>query len=251
MKTSIIIVALLASGLLSIQAQSAGSYAVVENGANYRIWQKNTVQNGTNSISSYTEMATGMYYTNSNGQLVESKEEIDTYPQGAIARQGQYQVIFANNLNSAGAIDQQTPDGKRLRSNILGLAYYDTSTSNSVLIAQIQNSQGELISSNQVLYPNAFAGMNADVRYTYKKGSFEQDVVLRAQPPAPESFGLNSQSTEIEVLTEFINPPQASVVEDAVKTNSLPDEEIGWGAMRIGQTVTLARGFRLRTAHIR
>jgi hypothetical protein len=47
------------------------------------------------------------------------------YASGAIARQGQHQVIFANNLNSAGAIDQMTPDAKRLRSNILGLAYYD------------------------------------------------------------------------------------------------------------------------------
>jgi hypothetical protein len=130
----------------------------------------------------------------------------------------------------------QTPDGKRLRSSILGLAYYDSATGSNVLFAQIQYSAGELISSNQVLYPNAFDGVvKADVRYTYRNGSFEQDVILRTQPPAPESLGLNSQSTEIEVLTEFINPPTASVVAHPMQNSSLPDEEICWGAMRIGR----------------
>ena len=155
MKTSCLVIALLAAGVLSIQAQ----YQVVEHGANYRVWQTTNNVGGTNRIHKYTELATGMYYTNSDGQWVESREEIETFARGAIARQGPYQVIFANNLNSAGAIDVQTPDGKRLRSNILGLAYNDDSTGQSVLIAQIQNSQGELISSNQVLYPDAFDGV--------------------------------------------------------------------------------------------
>ena len=222
-----------------LHAQTAGSFAVVEHGANYRVWQTTNNVGGTNRVHKYTELATGMYYTNSSGQWVESKEEIETFARGAIARQGPYQVIFANNLNTAGAIDVQTPDGKRLRSNILGLAYNDDSTGQSVLIAQIQNSQGELISSNQVLYPDAFDGVvKADVRYTYRKGSFEQDVILRTQPPAPESFGLNPQTTEIEVLTEFINPPAAKVAEHKMKgrlqNNSLPDDEVDWGVMRIG-----------------
>ena len=71
---------------------------------------------------SYTELGTGLCYKDANGNWTDSKEVIEAWPQGAIARQGPYQVIFANNLNSTGAIDQQTPDGKRLRSNILGLS---------------------------------------------------------------------------------------------------------------------------------
>jgi hypothetical protein len=139
------------------------------------------------------------------------KEKIESSSEGAVARQGQHQVIFANNLNTSGAIDQQTPDGKRLRSNILGLSYYDNTTGKSVQIALVQDSQGELISDNQVLYPNAFDGVKADVCYTYRKGSFEQDVILREQPPTPESLGLNSASTELEVITEFLDAPPAAV----------------------------------------
>jgi len=232
MKTSIIVVALLASGLSQIQASQ---YQVVERGADYRVLQKTTYEGGTNRVHRVVELSAGLNYKNSYGQWTESKEEIETFPNGAIAQHGQYQVIFANNLNSTGAIDLQTPDGKRLRSNILGLAYDDRSTGKNVLIAQIQDSQGELISSNQVLYPDAFAGVKADVRYTYKKGSFDQDVILREQPPTPESFGMSSQTTEIEVLTEFIDPPQARIAAHPVQTNSLPDQDIGWGVTRIGR----------------
>ena len=31
----------------------------------------------------------------------------------------------------------QTPDGKRMRSHILGLSYYDTASGKSVLIAEV------------------------------------------------------------------------------------------------------------------
>jgi hypothetical protein len=153
-------------------ASSDTPYAVTERGANYRILQKSTIENGTNRVHRYTELAAGLHYKNAQGQWVESKEEIEVYAKGAIARQGPYQVIFASNLNTAGSIDMQTPDGKRLRSSILGLAYHDSATGNSVLIAQIQDSAGELIASNQVLYPDAFEGVSADVRYTYRKGRF-------------------------------------------------------------------------------
>jgi len=221
-------------------------YRIVEIGANHRIWQRETYAaypNGqvVTNITKYTELASGLYFQK-NGQWTESKEEIESYPGGAVAQTGSYQVIWANNLNSEGAIDLKTQEGKRFRSNILGLAYYDSATGNSVLIGQIQDSQGELISSNQVLYPNAFSGIKADVRYTYLRGQFEQDVILREQPPTPESLGFDSQTTEIEVLTEFINPPEARVVEHRETEHSLPDHEISWGRSWIGQGRAFALG---------
>jgi|SRR5690242_7752499 len=124
----------------------------------------------------------------------------------------------------------QTPDGKRLRSNVLGLMYHDTATDEAVLIAQLQDSEGELITANQVLYTNAFDGVKADVRYTYRKGGLEQDVILRERPPAPQSYGMNPDTTELEVMTEFVDAPDAQVGND----NGQADEEIGWGATRLG-----------------
>ena len=160
MKTSCLVCTLLGLTVLATHAQFATmptngnpltvpaptAFQVVERGENHRVWQKesyNQAPDGTiiTNIQSYTDLATGMHYKNSQGQWVESKELIESHPRGAIARQGQYQVIFANNLNSIGAIDQNTPDGKRLQSNILGLGYYDSATGNTVMIAMLQNSQ--------------------------------------------------------------------------------------------------------------
>ena len=257
MKTSTIVVALLAASLGILQADQTSTsaantgnpdqkgvpaptaYQVVERGANHKVWQRETYEKLPDGrivphLHTYTELATGMHYQNAQGQWVESKEQINASATGAVANQGPYQVAFANNLNSAGAIDQQTPDGRRLRSNILGLSYYDSATGKSVLLAQIQDSQGELISANQVLYPDAFTGLKADVRYTYKRGSFEQDVILREQPPTPESLGLNSATTEIEVMTEFLNPPPAAIVNRPVENNALTDQDVSWGVMSLG-----------------
>jgi len=248
MKTSCLIVALLAcsiAGILAAQTSTVATapvqtvqdtltpeptaFRVMDREANERVWQRETYEKAPDGkiitrIHKYTELATGLHYKNAKGEWVESKEEIETFAGGAIARQGQYQVIFANNLNSAGAIDMQTSDGKRLRSNILGLMYHDSASGDAVLIAQLQDSQGELISSNQVLYSDAFEGVKADVRYTYKKGSFEQDVILREQPPTPEAYGLNPATTELEVMTEFINPPQETIKDQRNKAGNLLDE---------------------------
>jgi hypothetical protein len=150
-------------------------YAVVERGANHRIWQRTTYETlpsgqTVSHVHQYTELATGLHYLE-NGQWVESKEVIEAFPGGAVARQGQHKVIFANNLNSAGAIDMQTPDGKRMRSHILGLSYYDSATGKSVLIAEVKDCQGRILPPNQVIYDDAFTDISADVRYTYTKGS--------------------------------------------------------------------------------
>ena len=244
----------LALGLVETHAQTANTtagqavtttavkaptpYQIVETGANHRVWQRETYEQGPNGktvtkIHKYTEVASGMNYQDGTGKWIPAQETIGTTSSGAVATQGQYQVIFANNLNSSGSISMLTSDGKRLISNILGLAYYDSSTGNSAVIAQIQDSQGELLGNNQVLYPNAFAGVNADVRYTYKKGSFEQDVILREQLPTPESFGLNAATTVLEVMTEFLNPPQAIIKQGRPQADGEADENVSWGAMEI------------------
>jgi hypothetical protein len=227
------------AGAAAVNVPAPTPFRIVEQGLNHRIWQRETYEQLPNGqvathVHKVTEIAAGMYHVQ-NEQLVESKEEIVPYASGAIAQEGQYQVIFGNNLNSAGAIDLQTPDGKRLTSNILGLGYYDSSTGQSVLLASIQDSQGALLSPNQVIYPNAFSGVSADVIYIYKRGGFSQDVILKAQLPTPESFGLNSATTKLEVMTEFINPPSETVTVNKDRTGAEVDEEVAWGATRIGR----------------
>src|SRR5262245_66538721 len=82
---------------------------VAERGAHHRTWQRvsERVRRDGKSIkhtNSYVELATGMHYQK-DGQWLESKEEIELFEGGAIARQGQHQVIFTPNINTAEAID--------------------------------------------------------------------------------------------------------------------------------------------------
>jgi hypothetical protein len=215
-------------------------YAVASRDANSRVWERTVYERGPSgqaipSKHRYVELATGLNYW-SNGQWQESKEEIESFPGGAIARQGQHQVIFANNLATVGAIDMQTPDGKRMRSHVLGLSYFDTASGQSVLIAEVKDSQGQLYPPNVVIYPDAFTDFKADVRYTYTRAGFEQDIILHERPPAPEAYGLNPATTKLQVLTEFLNPPQPVKKQTSVKTRpgDALDEDLDFGTMRMG-----------------
>ena len=91
----------------------------------------------------------------------------------------------------------------------LGLSYFDGT--NSILIAELTNSIGVVVGSNQVIYPDAFTDFKADLRYTYTKAGFEQDVILQEQPPTPESFGLNPDTTRLEMITGAFDPPKPAV----------------------------------------
>lgn len=169
----------------------SATYVVGEQGANHRTWLKvlkTTDLKGHTLFDTnvaYVELASGLNYKDPvTGNWLLSREEIDTYPGGAIAQYGQHKVIFADNLNTSGAIDLQTPDGKDLQSDILGLGYYDSASGKSVLIAQVKDCQGQIVNSNQIIYSDAFVGVRANVRYTYTRAGLEQDVVLLAQPQA-------------------------------------------------------------------
>ena len=212
-------------------------YAVVERGANHRVWQKTTYETTPSGktvsrVHQYTELATGLHYQK-NGQWVESKEQIDILPNGsAVAAQGQHQAYFPGDIYQ-GVIELVTPDGKHLKSRPLGLSYDDGS--NTVLVAELKNSAGYLVGSNQVIYPDAFVGVKADLRYTYTKAGFEQDVILRSQPPAPEDFNLNPQTARLQVLTEFFGPPRPAVRTATLRTGAgnLTDQQLSFGVMQM------------------
>jgi len=218
------------------------AWRVVDRGSAHKTWQRETYAWGPDGqvvvqAHTYKELASGMHYKK-NGKWLEAQELIEPYSAGAIAQHGQHQAIFGNNLNSAAAITVQMPNGKQLAINPLGLAFYDRSTGNSLWIGQIRDSQGEMISAHQVLYPNAFGGsVTADVRYTYKRGGVEQDIILRtrlADEETPEALGLNPQTTDLEVITEFPGAPKATVQDHSAARHPSLDQDISWGSMFLG-----------------
>jgi hypothetical protein len=193
----------------------------------------------TNVIQRYVQLESGLNYQDAKGEWQESGTEIELVPGGAQFVRGQQQVTFLTELNEAGAVQVRTADGLLLQTRILGLAYYDVSSGQSVLIAQLQNSTGELLPNHQqIIYPNAFAEVAADVRYTVTRSSFEQDIVLREQLPDPAQYGLSPNSA-LQVLTEFFDAPTpAEAVQAASALPSTNRLAAGSVTPKVGERLT-------------
>jgi concanavalin A-like lectin/glucanase superfamily protein len=211
-------------------------YAVTKQDGSSRVWEWMTYEKSPSGRivpkkHSYTELATGLNYLK-NGQWTASKEKIDVLPQGgAEAIQGQHQVYFPGNINT-GVIKVVTPDGKPMESRPLAIFYDDGN--NTVALAVLTNSIGVLVGSNEVVYPNAFSGLKADLRYTYKKVGFEQDIVLQQQPHPPEYYGLDPAKTRLQVLTEYIGTADPVQKASAVnQEDGLSDTTLTFGQMKM------------------
>ncbi|MCF7668581.1 MAG: hypothetical protein K9N48_02270 [Verrucomicrobia bacterium] len=231
-----------------LAADEVVNKAVVERGQNHKIIEfTRNVTDATGETKTvqgrYTVLANGMHYKE-DGRWVESKELIEPFEKGAVARQGAYKVIFNWNLNTPGAIDIQMPKGERVRAHPLGLSLTDYATDQSALIAQVRDTVGEILEPNQIIYRDAFEGISADVLFTYEKGRFESDVILRQAPVLPEGF--DPETTRIEVLTEFVQAPEPKVKERNLpasddkakrKRMKLPwvtDQRLDFGSMTMG-----------------
>jgi hypothetical protein len=218
-------------------------FAVSERGPHHKVWQRieqRPAPDGTmvDYLRSYEELATGLHFRNARGEWEDSREEIEILPSnaGAIASRGQHRAIFPPEIKS-GLIELQMPNGQWLRSRVWGLAYFDSSSGASVLLAEVKSSDGQVVGDNVVVYPDAFTdNILADLRFTYTRSGFEQDVVIRTQIPDPESFGLIRSSTKLQVLTEFVEVSQPT--KTSRQAGDLPDQSLvfgqGDGQMTIG-----------------
>ena len=238
---------------ISLEAQPASSSTsapaaslvttVVTRSASSRVWAR--IASVTNEAGeatlvtnrAYTEVGSGLCYQNrSNGEWVDSVEEIDVdnVAGGASAKQAPHNVHFANNANTAGgAIHLVASDGKVFDSRVYGLAYWDIGSGSNLLLAPLQDCQGVIVAKNRVLYTNAFHGLKADLEYIFTKAGLEQNVILREQPPTPDSLGLDPETSRLQVITEFFDPA-APVIRSRMIDGVEDDAHLDFGGMGIG-----------------
>jgi hypothetical protein len=210
-------------------ARPKPAFAASERGAGYTRWT--SVQCRTNAAgriltrtTAFVELGAGINRWDGN-QWVASAPEINAAPGGALGSGAGHQVRFASDLNTQGAVQVTGPDGRTIRSHIIGLSYFDSATGSNVVIALTKSCQGVILPSKKAaLYADAFNGVKADVTYRYSASGVDQDVTLRQQLPAPEEWGLSSQSTELQIITEYLDIPtsvRAGAAEDDIEFGAM------------------------------
>ena len=116
------------------------------------------------------ELGTGMNVW-SGTEWIPSDPSFDLTDDAFVAPRIQHRVRLAANLNTINAVTVLAPDGTPgggtpLRSTPVALGLYDATSGKSAIIAAIQDCEGVLVSSNQVLYEGALRGkgVRADLR---------------------------------------------------------------------------------------
>ncbi len=244
-------IAFLCASLLHAHAQPA-DYYINSRDVHSRVWSRVVFETdpwgrAVPRTNSYVELATGLGRVLPDGTIVDATEKIETFPGGAVAREAGHQVIFANNLATPGAIHLQMPDGKELRSHFLGLAFWDPVSGKSALIAEAKDCQG-VISGNTVIYEDATTDIRSSVRYTMTLAGLEQDIILLNETslPLPEDYGLDSQTTKLQAITEFLDYPQPSLVASVKGAPGTTEvsQDLDFGPMKIttGRAFFLGQG---------
>lgn len=237
-------------------AARAANATIVEQGPHHRVWRSGD--------SSYTELATGLNRLNEKGEWEPSGQTIELFNDGAVYRSGQWQAVFSPNSNRKSAVDLLTPDGKRLQSSVLGIAYFDSSTGESILLAELKDSVGQLVAPNQLIYPDAFEGEGilADLRYVVNRWGLEQDIVLHSTIDPPSAWGLNPATSRLMIMSEFFdtdNPqvkrrepfnPAGAGAPATNQVNALPDHEIVFGSMSMQDGKAFVENDRANSVHV-
>jgi hypothetical protein len=209
-------------------AAPAPPYTVVDSGPSYRVWQRTIDQTDpvtgqvSPAVQSYTELADGMNYW-SNGQWAESQDLIEATPTGAQAVHGQVKATINGDITSSGAITLTTPSGQVFQSRPLGLYYADPVSGKVAQIALVQPGPGLLYAPNVLVFTNCLSGLAADLMLVWARNGFEQNLVLRQAPPAPESFGLSSASCRLQMWTAMDQCPEPLEVRPAPLASGLVD----------------------------
>jgi hypothetical protein len=206
-------------------AQSAGDdYTISQVNPNSRVWANSAGQ-------SVTEIATGMNYWDGQ-QWTPSNPSFVVSPDGTqfVAAQIQDPTRLAANLNIQGAVTVTTPDNVTLSSTPIAIGLYDAASGLSAIVATLTNTTGVQVDAQDVVYDRALVGggFAASVVYSLPDtGSFHQDVVFTGFNPGfnPTNWGFAESSTnslQIQIITEFYNPPQPLMLTNPIYIEQNP-----------------------------
>jgi hypothetical protein len=212
-------------------------YTIISRSMSERVWQRTVFEPSPSGqflprTQQYTELSDGICYFR-GGKWLDSMDDIEILPDGtASATNGPAQAYFPIDLGDS-PITLISPEHLQIQVQPAALCYDDGS--NTVILAVLTNTVGQLIAPNNAIYTNALFGLNADIQYTYRNGGLEQDLILHEQPPDPSSLNLNPHTTSLKILTQFVCQSQPAITSINVQTSAgeVPDENLEFGSIKM------------------
>ncbi|MDX1952880.1 MAG: LamG-like jellyroll fold domain-containing protein, partial [Verrucomicrobiota bacterium] len=224
------------------------NFKVLERGADWNIISvESSFINGDGNVSVVTnsiyQLETGLNSWSADGQWEPVTNEFILKDGHAVAQGSHHKITIPADISNKEGVVVQFKN-KLLRSHVFGLVLYDSASGNSALIGEVRATQGVLVKQNEVVFPDSFDGIKADVKYIHSKQGIEQDILIYENPALPEGF--SEETTRLEVWTEFSEFPAAKVsIKSQVKGNwdarqnrlaeDLIDEEIDFEDFKFGE----------------
>lgn len=171
-----------------------------------RTWNSKTYLNADNTAT--VEISSGyLHYRDHAGHF----QDIDHRLVLASTRthfevtKGLYNARFALDLTAAPyPVAFELQDGTRFQAKLTSLAYFSRSSKQVVMLQTLQKTAG-VVNGNKIRYPQAFNGV--DVEFEYIDTQLKQNVYLsqtaRNNLPAPQTFGLNPNNTDLVLVFQF------------------------------------------------
>jgi hypothetical protein len=272
MKTLLPTLAFCSAAVIGAQAQlsqatqapaDATDYAIVERGPNHQVLCPQTPASSIASTSSLQDAGSGQ--VRQVGKVIELASGLNFWTGSAwspsdpvfsikgdrfIAERVQCRASVNADLNVEGAVTLTTPGGIVLRSTPVALVIANRASGEAQLVASVTNSIGELVSSNEIVFPNALVGPGVcvDITYVVDRGSFEQNLVFYGRLD-PRDFGFAESDfpdLDIRLLTEFYGAPPPNQERRLARSETDPlkrqqmvypdvvDETLSWDEVTIG-----------------
>lgn len=168
----------------------------------------------------YTELGAGICFQAPDGKWADSQARFMLTPDGSVeATEIPHKVRISPDLYSIAAVKMTLPDGRLMSSTFRGLYLYDSSTQKRLIVSEITNSIGTLVSSNVVVYSNCFTTLKGDLVLKVTPAGLAQDVVIRESLAwiSFDEISFDPKSTVLEAWTEFYESPAPDK-----QTNTLP-----------------------------
>jgi hypothetical protein len=178
-----------------------------------------TVESATNEATGqiqeesrhrYVAVGDSLNYLDESGRWRPAEPKIEAGTNGAAVLRMPTRIHWARNINTEGAVTVISKSNTVSTLRPVGLFYYDAESNESIQLAAIQDSEGEIQpGQDSVVFRSVLDSLRADLVYRLSPGgTIESDLLLLEKPRPPQAYHLKERSTRLEFWHTLDGEPE-------------------------------------------